>query len=109
MVIFSTHFIEDIASSCDRVAILNQGLLCYLGIPQKMAAEAEDKVWQCTVSEDVFEEVSMRHNVVHHTRLDSGIRIRVISNEKPLDWAENVKPTLEDAYLWLLKNNNGND
>jgi len=109
VVIFSTHVIEDIASSCDRVAILNQGSLRYLGIPQKMAAEAEDKVWQCTVSEDVFEDIGKRYNVVHHTRLDSGIRIRVISEKKPIDYAVNVKPHFIAAYLWLLKNSNGKD
>jgi multidrug efflux pump subunit AcrB/ABC-type multidrug transport system ATPase subunit len=106
VVIFSTHVIEDIASSCDRVAILNQGSVCYLGIPQEMVTEATNKVWQCTVTDEVFEEISADHNVVHHTRLGSGIRIRIISDTKPLDMAENVKPTLEDAYLWLLKKEN---
>ena len=103
VVIFSTHIIEDIASSCDRVAILNEGEMTYLGVPQEMAAEARGKVWQANISEEKFEMLDKEINVIHHTRMDNGIRIRVLSNGKPMDGASVVDPTLEDAYLWLLK------
>ncbi|MCB0281599.1 MAG: efflux RND transporter permease subunit [Calditrichaeota bacterium] len=104
VVIFSTHVIEDIASSCDRVAILNKGELCYLGIPQQMANEAKGKVWQYTISEEEFEKIEDKYNVVHHTRMDDGgIRIRVLADKKPFADALEVHPSLEDAYLWILK------
>ncbi|KAA3612496.1 MAG: ATP-binding cassette domain-containing protein [Calditrichaeota bacterium] len=103
VVIFSTHIIEDIASSCDRVAILNEGQLCYLGVPQEMAGEAHGKVWQANISEEKFESLSQEMKVTHHTRMENEIRIRVLSKDKPLDDAIAVNPTLEDAYLWLLK------
>ena len=103
VVIFSTHIIEDIASSCDRVAILNKGYMSYLGVPQEMANEARGKVWQASITEEKFEKLAEDMNVIHHTRLDDGIRIRVLANEKPMDEAVVVNPTLEDAYLWLLK------
>jgi len=103
VVIFSTHIIEDIASSCDRVAILNNGQMNYLGVPQEMANEARGKVWQANISEDRFEKLDADLNVIHHTRMENEIRIRVLANEKPLDEAIVVNPTLEDAYLWLLK------
>lgn len=107
IVIFSTHIIEDIASSCDRVAILNEGKLRYLGVPQYMAAEARGKVWQFTVPEEQFDDINKQYNVVHHTRIDSGIRVRVLAAQKPAKNAEAANPTLEDAYLWLLKDSNG--
>jgi ABC-type multidrug transport system ATPase subunit len=103
VVIFSTHIIEDIASSCDRVAILNNGQMNYLGVPQEMADEANGKVWQANISEEKFEKLEKSLDVIHHTRLDNEIRIRVLSNEKPMEGAVTVNPTLEDAYLWLLK------
>ena len=37
------------------------------------------------------------------------IRVRCISEKKPRTGAKSVKPTLEDAYLWLLKENNSDD
>jgi ABC-type multidrug transport system ATPase subunit len=103
VVIFSTHIIEDIASSCDRVAILNEGQLCYLGVPQEMTDEAQGKVWQSLMDEKVFNDISKRFDIVHHTRLKEGIRVRILAKDKPVDNATEVNPTLEDAYLWLLK------
>ena len=40
IVIFSTHIIEDISSSCNNVAVLNKGDLCYVGTPAEMAQTA---------------------------------------------------------------------
>ncbi len=103
VVIFSTHIIEDIASSCDRVAILNKGRLNYLGVPQGMADEAKGKVWQAHLSEKEFEALDDTFNIIHHTRIENEIRIRILAELKPMDGAISVNPTLEDAYLWLLK------
>ena len=50
-----------------------------------------------------FETLDERINVIHHTRLENEIRVRVLSSEKPIDGAIVVNPTLEDSYLWLLK------
>jgi ABC-type multidrug transport system ATPase subunit len=46
IVIFSTHIIEDISSSCNQVAVLNKGKLRFVGKPVNMTNEAEGHVWQ---------------------------------------------------------------
>jgi len=102
VVIFSTHIIEDIASSCDRVAILNRGELKYLGAPAKMADLAKGNVWQCIVEDKEFEKINRKFKVVHHVTIDQKIRVRILADKKPLSEAVNVAPSLEDAYLWLL-------
>ena len=102
IVIFSTHIIEDIASSCDKVAILNKGEIKYLGAPSKMADLAKGNVWQCMVDDEQFEDLNRQFKVVHHVKLDQRIRIRILSEDKPTPDAIEVAPTLEDAYLWLL-------
>ncbi len=102
IVIFSTHIIEDIASSCDRVAVLNNGKIKYLGAPVKMTNYAQGHVWQCVINENEFPEMQNRYNIVHHIKIDTDIRIRILSEKQPLTDAKPVAPTLEDAYLWLL-------
>jgi ABC-type multidrug transport system ATPase subunit len=102
IVIFSTHIIEDIASSCDRVAVLNQGKIKYLGPPVKMTDYAQEHVWQCMVKENEFQQVQDRYKIVHHIKLDQDIRVRILSERQPRSDAISVAPTLEDAYLWLL-------
>jgi len=102
IVIFSTHIIEDISSSCNRVAVLNEGKLYYLGDPQEMTETAKGKVWQFDIDEGEFEETRAGVRLVHHMRTGRGIRIRCLSETEPHPGARKVQPTLEDAYLWLL-------
>jgi ABC-type multidrug transport system ATPase subunit len=103
VVIFSTHIIEDVSSSCNKVAVLNKGLLMYLGKPIDMTREAEGHVWQINLPNLDFESFINSHLVVHHMSEGENVRIRCISEEKPHQVAVNVTPNLEDAYLWLLR------
>jgi multidrug efflux pump subunit AcrB/ABC-type multidrug transport system ATPase subunit len=103
IVIFSTHIIEDISSSCNTVAVLNRGDLVYLGKPIDMTKAAENHVWQFYVPATNFRTVTEKHLIVHHMTEGNMVRVRCISENKPADDAEVVKPNLEDAYLWLLR------
>jgi multidrug efflux pump subunit AcrB/ABC-type multidrug transport system ATPase subunit len=104
VVIFSTHIIEDISSSCYQVAVLNRGNLMYLGKPIDMAKEAEGHVWQFNIPTEDFTTFINSHMVVHHMSEGENVRVRCISADKPHENAISVTPNLEDAYLWLLRN-----
>jgi ABC-type multidrug transport system ATPase subunit len=103
VVIFSTHIIEDISSSCNQVAVLNKGYLRYLGKPIDMTKEAEGHVWQFSIPSEGFGDFIKDHLVVHHMSEGTNIRVRCIAEEIPWENAVNVSPNLEDAYLWLLR------
>ena len=103
VVIFSTHIIEDISSSCNQVAVLNKGRLRYLGTPIDMTLEAEGHVWQFNIPADEFGTFVENHLVVHHMSEGNNVRVRVISEFSPWEGAINALPNLEDAYLWLLR------
>ena len=103
VVIFSTHIIEDISSSCNRVAVMNEGVVRYLGEPSSMTKTAEGKVWNVFIEPGDFEKARNEMLIVHHMRDGEKIRIRCISEEIPAPGAKPVKPSLEDAYLYLQK------
>jgi multidrug efflux pump subunit AcrB/ABC-type multidrug transport system ATPase subunit len=103
VVIFSTHIIEDISSSCNQVAVLNKGKLRYFGKPIEMTKEAEGHVWQFNIPATDFGIFVENHLVVHHMSDGENIRVRVISETSPWAGAINTIPNLEDAYLWLLR------
>lgn len=103
IVIFSTHIIEDISSSCKQVAVLNKGRLRYFGKPIDMTKEAEGHVWQFKIPSAEFGTFVEKHLVVHHMSEGESIRLRVISENSPWEGAVNATPNLEDAYLWLLR------
>ncbi|MGL5562659.1 MAG: ABC transporter ATP-binding protein, partial [Tannerellaceae bacterium] len=104
LVIFSTHIIEDIASSCNQVAIINKGDLKYFGNPREMVNYAHNKVWQFNISAQRFEEELDVSMVVHHIQEGDLIKVRYISVDVPYEGAQLVEPNLEDAYLCMLKN-----
>ncbi len=104
VVLFSTHIIEDISSSCNQVAVLNKGDLKYWGVPGEMVNIAAGQVWQFDVPASDFERINQQFVVVHHMRDGEQVRVRCLSAEKPTADAQQVSAVLEDAYICLLKN-----
>ncbi|MBI9035903.1 MAG: efflux RND transporter permease subunit, partial [Bacteroidales bacterium] len=107
IVIFSTHIIEDISSSCNQVAVVQKGELKYLGTPIDMNRIAEGKVWQFTATMEEFAELEKKLTIIHHMKDGNKIRIRCMADNQPDEHAIIVSPVLEDAYLYLLKNGAG--
>lgn len=109
-IIFSTHLVEDIALTCDRVAILHQGNILFSGSPGDLIRRAEGKIWQTRVpreqwlimqKQDAVIESRIREDApgwVEIRYLDDGFRLR---DEGIAE--EAVKPSLKDAYFYLLK------
>ena len=103
IVIFSTHIIEDIASSCNQVVVIEKGALKYFGEPGDMINLAKDKVWQFTIEASRMGELDEKL-IANHIQDGNMIRVRYISPTCPVSGAEPAEPNLEDAYLCLLKN-----
>jgi multidrug efflux pump subunit AcrB/ABC-type multidrug transport system ATPase subunit len=110
IVIFSTHIIEDISSSCNQVVVVNKGELKYFGDPVKMVGMAAGKVWSFFVDKATFETELDKTKIVHHMQDDELIQVRYLSVEQPpFEGAIQLEPNLEDAYLCLLKNMHENE
>jgi multidrug efflux pump subunit AcrB/ABC-type multidrug transport system ATPase subunit len=106
IVVFSTHIIEDIASSCNNLAVIISGNIEYVGSPTTMAELAHDKVWEFQLSPEQFETKKTDYLIVHHMREGDQIRVKCLSDVQPIQSAVQVRANLEDAYLWLMKNKN---
>ncbi len=103
IVVFSTHIIEDIASSCNQLAVLISGNIEYLGSPTTMAELADGKVWEFYLPPDEFEREKDNYLIVHHMREGHYVRVKCLSESQPRPDAVQARATLEDAYLWLMK------
>lgn len=108
VVIFSTHIIEDISSSCNNMAVVNGGKVIYKGSPNEMTRFAEGHVWRFNVPANEFEQVTKDMMVVHHMRDGEEIRVRCISEEQPVESAQLEQPLLEDAYLYMIRKTKNN-
>lgn len=103
IVIFSTHIIEDISSSCNQVVVINRGDLKYFGNPRDMVEYAEGKIWQFYITLEEFDAMPDKQMIIHHIQDGDRLRVRYIAQSKPREDAVLVEPNLEDAYLCMLK------
>ena len=90
VIVLSTHQTEDVAALCERVIVLDAGMVRYDGTVRDLVAAASGRVW-------VDDDADPR--AIASWRIGSG-RYRNIADRAP-SGAEAVEPTLEDAYLLL--------
>ncbi len=103
IVIFSTHITEDVMSACHDLAVLNRGCVIFRGAPEQLQRMAEGKVREAVVDAAYVHELIARAKVVSQVTEAGGVRVRFIITDKTEEAGEEVAPTLEDAYLWLLE------
>lgn len=105
-VIFSTHIVDDISQSCNSLAVLKAGKVLYAGSPRSLIGEARGKVW--TILSADSERPNGGLDVVSTLQLQDGTQYRVIG--QPLSsypQAISVEPSLEDGYMWLMRQSRG--
>jgi ABC-type multidrug transport system ATPase subunit len=102
IVLFSTHVVEDVAVACRRVIVLSGGRIVFDGEPERLAEQAEGRVWELTVPDDEPWQPPADATVVDQSPdPHGGERIRLVWERSPDPRAKPVAPSLEDGYLLL--------
>ncbi|ASS76532.1 hypothetical protein CIG75_17245 [Tumebacillus algifaecis] len=102
IVIISTHIVEDIEATCDRAAILHQGKLIAHGYIGELGELAEGNVWHLEVTQDEYYQVADSLHVISSHRVGDRYQVRFLANIPPIG-AVPVSPSLEEGYLYLMK------
>lgn len=99
-VLLSTHIVDDIASSCRRLAVLARGRLVHAGDVTGVVDAARGRVWQVRLPPGVKPEGDL--TVVSSLHQGDHVLYRVVANSTyPIDGTP-LAPTLEDGYLALM-------
>jgi len=101
-IILSTHIVGDISSSCERMAILDEGRIVFEGLPSSLISDAQGRTWEFVVTEEELETVKSQHRVVRTVAMGQGLRIRAVGDRPQRDDVESAVPTLEDAYVLFM-------
>ena len=103
-VIFSTHVIEDIASTCNKLGIMQKGNLIFNAEISELLNNAENDVWNCLITnEKEILELCRYATISSKQYLDGKLMTKIISEEKPRIDCIRAEVTLEDAYLYMMK------
>lgn len=102
-VILSTHIIEDIAITCDKLAILHLGKLLYIGTVKDIISKTSGMVYTCSLKTiNRNEELINKYLVVSSQYIGNSIEYKIISETIPSDLIyKQIPPSLEDAYIYF--------
>jgi ABC-type multidrug transport system ATPase subunit len=103
VVLFSTHVVEDVAVSCERVVVMRKGRMVYDGKPEELAAMAEGKTWEIRLPASEHPALPKESKIVDQVPEAGGIvRLRVLCSSQPHPAARAIVPVIEDGYLKLV-------
>ena len=109
IVILSTHIIEDVQSACNRLIVLHLGKICYDGTPDGLIQSCEGHVgiYECPIGETDRMENEAAYRIVSKIVMPDKTLYRFIGETLPA-FASSAKPTLEDAYVFVMASEEGN-
>lgn len=99
LVLLSTHIIEDVQSVCDRLIVIDQGQILFIGRPEELVLQARGHVG--VFLEQGGDEKTSALHIISRVNTAEGVLCRGVAEVLPQE-ARSVEPTLEDAYLYLI-------
>jgi ABC-type multidrug transport system ATPase subunit len=104
VIILSTHIVGDISSTCDNMALLNEGQLAFNGSPEELVKKAEGNVWLIKATEKEYLEINEKYPVISTIPTEGGWEIQVVSPDINGYYGKQIDPNLEHAYVHFMEN-----
>lgn len=102
-VLFSTHVVEDLAATCNRLSIMQQGSFLYTGTVTELLRMAEGHIWVCiTDSEETARRLQVQYPITSKQYTETGLKLKIISETAPSSNSYRSEVTLEDAYMYVM-------
>lgn len=102
-VLFSTHVVEDLAATCNQLAVMKKGTFLYSGDRQTLQNSAKGHIWNCRVQDDeAVRRLEQQYTVFAKQYLNDGVQVKLLSGTKPDAECTPCEVTLEDAYMHLM-------
>ena len=103
IIILSSHIVSDIESIADEVAIMKKGKLLAKNSQEALIEKVVGKVFEKNVDKESLTQFKNEHTVISSYRFQDYFRVRYL-DENSAENRISVSPTLEDAYLFITKN-----
>lgn len=101
-VLFSTHVVEDLTATCNRLAVMKKGKFLYAGNMKELLAQAEGHVWVCKAADETMaRKLEKEYHVSSKQYMGGELRIKLISERPPQIECRPCETTLEDAYIYI--------
>jgi len=103
-IVLSTHIVADLGSSCNDLALIDNGKIVFRGSPAELMGQAKERVFEITVPGAGDARLESGYEIVSRMRDGENTRIRAVSRDGGMpEGAEQIAdPTLEEAYLAFM-------
>jgi ABC-type multidrug transport system ATPase subunit len=103
-VVLSTHIVEDVAVLCPRFAVIRGGRLVARTTPGEARAAIAGSIFESTVAPGQLPALHAEAIVTQAILVEGNHRVRVFApDHRPPSGFEPAAPTLEDAYLVMMR------
>ena len=104
IIILSTHIVGDISSTCNQMALLNEGSLIYNGTPDHLVELADGFVWRAEISQVEYETLKSEVPIISTIPSGGGWEVQFVGEKPDRIEAVRVDPNLEHAYVHYMDN-----
>lgn len=104
IIILSTHIVGDISSTCNQMALLNEGKLVYRGTPDELVERTRGCVWSAAVTQEEYTRLKEEFPVISTIPSGAGWEIQFVGEKPGYIDAHEVSPNLEHAYVHYMEN-----
>lgn len=102
VVLLSTHIVGDIGQTCRNMTVLSKGEVHYQGNPAELTQLAKDHVWTITSPDGAKPNAGL--TIVSMQHMPEGVNYRAVGEGVArYPHATQEQPSLEDGYVWLMK------
>ncbi|MCB2300039.1 ABC transporter ATP-binding protein [Clostridium tagluense] len=103
IIILSSHIVSDIEHIADEILIMKSGRLIKKGKPNEITKTIDKFIWECETTIGKAKYITDKFYVIDMKQTDNEtVNLRIISEIKPVESSVQVKPTLEDLYLYYF-------
>lgn len=99
-VIVATHIVPDIEYIANNIVILFGGKVVVNSSPDRLIEKASGKVWSVKTDIKTAEKYIAKYKVSNIYQTENVYDLRIVCEERPVDSAKQIVPSLEDAFLY---------
>ncbi|WP_315167844.1 ABC transporter ATP-binding protein [Metaclostridioides mangenotii] len=109
IVILSTHIVGDIESTCEHIAVMDEGEIIFKGTVTELLNKANGNIYEAKISRAEIDYIKKKYIVTNILMMSTEANLRFISENKSdvFKGAEKTLPNVEDAYMYLMYINGG--
>ncbi|HDP97654.1 MAG TPA: ABC transporter ATP-binding protein [bacterium] len=103
IIILSTHIVGDISSTCNNMALLNNGEVVFNQSPDKLIEKSKGHVWQIDAIDSELEIIKQKYPVIATIPSEKGWNVQVVADQLKDFPGKQIDPNLEHAYVYFVE------